>query len=92
MTAVKRVSGHGYRPTDSPPTLDTAVGCSTGKSAGVVFSRCGKAGGKRSVLAGPLNEADVFVSASDNNVKSLVEHNWMFRIEARTCKCEWTYL
>ena len=47
---------------------------------------------KRSVLAGPLNEADVFVSVSDNNVKSLVEHNWMLRIEARTCKCEWTYL
>ena len=32
------MSGHGYRPTDSPPTLDTAVGCSAGKSAGVVFS------------------------------------------------------
>ena len=51
-----------------------------------------EAGGKKSVIAGPLNEADVFVSASDNNVKSLVEHNWMFRIEARTCKCEWTYI
>ena len=50
------------------------------------------AGGKKSVLAGSLNEADVFVSASDDNVKSLVEHNWIFRIEARTCKCEWTYL
>ena len=47
---------------------------------------------KRSVLAGPLNEADVFVSASDNNVKSAVEHNWMFSIEARTCKWKWTYL
>ena len=35
----------------------------------------------RSVLAGPLNEADVFVSASDNNVKSLVEHNWMLSIQ-----------
>ena len=40
-TAVQRVSGHGYRLTDSPPTLDTAVGCSAGKSAGVVLSRCG---------------------------------------------------
>ena len=26
-TAVKRVSGHGYRPSDSPPTLYTVVGC-----------------------------------------------------------------
>ena len=42
-------------------------------------------------LQDSLNEADMFVSASDNNVKLLVEHNWMFRIEARTCKCEWTY-
>ena len=45
---------------------------------------------KKSVLVGPLHEADVFVSASDNNVKSLVEHNWMSSIEA--CKREWTYL
>ena len=49
-------------------------------------------GKEKSVLAGPLNEADVFVPVSDNNVKSLVEHNWMLRIKARTCKCEWTYL
>ena len=42
----------------------------------------------RSVLAGPLDEADVFVSMSDNNVKSLVERTWMLRIEARTCNCE----
>ena len=34
----------------------------------------------------------MFVSASDNNVKSLVERSWMFRIEARTCKCEWIYI
>ena len=30
----------------------------------------------------------MFVAASDNNVKSLVERTWMFRIEARTCNCE----
>ena len=34
----------------------------------------------------------MFVSASDNNVKSSVENNWMFRIEARTCECEWIYI
>ena len=34
----------------------------------------------------------MFVSASENNVKSLLEHNWMFRIEARTCKCEYIYI
>ena len=34
----------------------------------------------------------MFVSASDNNVKSSVEHNWMLRIEARTCICELIYI
>ena len=37
MTAVKHVSDHGYRPTDSPPTLYTVVGCAAGKGSGVVF-------------------------------------------------------
>ena len=43
---------------------------------------------QEAVHIGSLNEPDVFVSGSDE----ICEIIWMFRIEARTCKCELIYV